>query len=312
MKRTKTGFTIIETVLFLAVSGFLIMGVVLGTSNSISRQRFQDSTQSFVEFLRRNYYEVSSTENSRKGETGDYCTVASGKISGSIDKFPGRTNCGIYGKMLVFKNNKVLSYDVLGETREGLTQEESVNNLEMNTVKSIKDFKLDILSAFKDTDSNQCRRRYAYSYSEYRPEWQSRIETTKKPNKKGESFEATILIMRSPISGAIHTYVVKKDKDNQANIAIDTNIPNDPVPCHNLKQGLSPNSFSNIISGTNKPEDILKTETVDICLAPDKTFFGSKRRNIRIHADGHSASAVEIVSLDASRFTIDGEGNRCK
>ena len=60
MKRIKGGFTLIEVSLFLAITGLLFLGVTIGVQNSIFQQRYNDSVQNFVEFLRSAY---SKTEN---------------------------------------------------------------------------------------------------------------------------------------------------------------------------------------------------------------------------------------------------------
>ena len=49
MKHKRKGFTLIEIVLFLAITGLLFVGIIVGTNNSIGQQRFTDSVQNFAE-----------------------------------------------------------------------------------------------------------------------------------------------------------------------------------------------------------------------------------------------------------------------
>ena len=53
--KTLTGFTIIEIMIFLAITGLLVVGVLVGTGSTIARQRYNDAVESFAEFLRRQY-----------------------------------------------------------------------------------------------------------------------------------------------------------------------------------------------------------------------------------------------------------------
>ena len=69
--KDRQGFTIIEVILFLAITGALLAGLLAGSVSSIKRQRYNDSVNDFVEFLRRTYSEVVNVENERTGTIGD-------------------------------------------------------------------------------------------------------------------------------------------------------------------------------------------------------------------------------------------------
>ena len=63
-RRVRRGFTLVEVSLFLAVTGLLFIGIVAGVQGSMSQQRYNDSVQSFAEFLRSAYSQVMNVENS--------------------------------------------------------------------------------------------------------------------------------------------------------------------------------------------------------------------------------------------------------
>ena len=42
MSKQKYGFTIIETMLFIAITGLVFAGVVIGTNGSLRSQRYRD------------------------------------------------------------------------------------------------------------------------------------------------------------------------------------------------------------------------------------------------------------------------------
>ena len=80
MKKARRGFTLIEISFFLALTGALFVGIVAGTQNSLWQQKYNDSVQSFTNFLRDAYAQVANPQG-----IGD-----------------GRSDRAIYGKLIVF------------------------------------------------------------------------------------------------------------------------------------------------------------------------------------------------------------------
>ena len=70
MIRRTSGFTIIEVVLFLAISGLMAIGLLVGTSMAIQRQQYRDAVQSFAGYLRDEYARVVSVENDGTAKCG--------------------------------------------------------------------------------------------------------------------------------------------------------------------------------------------------------------------------------------------------
>lgn len=91
-RRQSPGFTIIEVVLFLAISGLMVVGLLVGTSAAMRGQQYKDAVQSYANFLRDQYSRVITVENSRAGD--DVCPLSS-----SADASPkGRSDCVIVGR----------------------------------------------------------------------------------------------------------------------------------------------------------------------------------------------------------------------
>lgn len=91
MHRDSAGFTIIEVMLFLAVSGLMMVGLMVGTGAAIQGQQYRDAVQSYANFLRDQYSRVITVENDRLTE--DVCPLAEGEISNR-----GGSNCVIVGR----------------------------------------------------------------------------------------------------------------------------------------------------------------------------------------------------------------------
>ncbi|MBQ6410016.1 hypothetical protein IJI18_02015 [Candidatus Saccharibacteria bacterium] len=163
----RKGFTFIEIALFLAVTAALFIGIAVGMQNSITQQRYNESTQEFLEFMRSIYSKVSNPQSPGRGNS----------------------NRAIYGKLVVFgetyditgnkitEGNPIFMYDVVGDIvtsqnigTETLTQMLSKLNLDLSTPEK------------------------------FEMPWQTSLQTT-----AGGKFVGSMLIVRHPRSGTINT-----------------------------------------------------------------------------------------------------------
>lgn len=92
------GFTIIETMLFLAIAGLIFAGLVAGTNGAIRRQRYKDSVQGFVDDLRDLYSLVENTQVLNYPGTAK-CA------DGDSSEGRGRSNCSVYGIYAIISPN---------------------------------------------------------------------------------------------------------------------------------------------------------------------------------------------------------------
>ena len=60
-----TGFTLIEVMIFLAISGILIIGIIVGTGGTIARHRYNDAVQDLAQALRGQYASVINPQISK-------------------------------------------------------------------------------------------------------------------------------------------------------------------------------------------------------------------------------------------------------
>ncbi|MBR5046436.1 type II secretion system protein [Candidatus Saccharibacteria bacterium] len=180
MKHKRNGFTLIEIMLFLAVTALLMASVFGMTQNSIRQQRFNDSTQNFAEFLRSVYSQVANPQS-----IGD-----------------GRSDYAIYGKLITVGEKTDLGgnaisnqqaffvYDVVGDSVGTGTGDAAsmLSAVQANVVIINR-----VGSGYKAELAGMAER--------YVPTWDASIDTT----TNGTAFKGSILIARHPRSGTITT-----------------------------------------------------------------------------------------------------------
>lgn len=172
--QSKQGFTVIEVMLFLALSGMLLIGVLSGVYASIATQRYNDSVRSFAEFLRQTYSEVISPESLGEGNSDDYA---------------------VYGKVVVFGLNnetKVYTATLVGDTEIPSGSGDFLWELAQVNAK---------LFCGSEDNSHQ----FESTVNSYAPLWQTRIDNTSK-----NLLQGTVIIARSPTSGTVHTIFADK------------------------------------------------------------------------------------------------------
>jgi hypothetical protein len=94
MGNTNSGFTVIETTLFLAISAALVLVTILGTGSLITSIRFSDGMRSTHSFIQSQYDEILNGVNPR--EAARICGAAT-------EVEPGTSGCLLLGKLINFQ-----------------------------------------------------------------------------------------------------------------------------------------------------------------------------------------------------------------
>lgn len=176
MSMIKRGFTIIEVTLFLAVTGLLFVGIMVGTQNSIWQHRYNDTVQNFADFWRNIYSDTLSP--------GNYTTDRG-----------GMSDRAIYGKLVVFgtesdgdgAENKIDVYTVTGKA--DCAENEDGTGCATKTELIDKLVGVDLKAS---TDSRE----------DYRPKWGAKIQDT-----EGATYRGLVLVVRHPEIGTVNTLV---------------------------------------------------------------------------------------------------------
>ncbi len=176
------GFTIIETMLFLGITGLLVMGILVGTGAAINIQRYRDSVSSLKSVLQQQYTNVSNVSNSR---TSSWVCDNNGQViesdSGGIPR--GQSDCVILGKFITtIDNQNLVVRDVVGSTSE--------KTVPSNDLEALQKYNLRVSSV-------------DFSGENYRLDWGSTLAVP----ESGANATFSILILKSPASGAVRTFI---------------------------------------------------------------------------------------------------------
>ena len=169
MGNKQKGFTIIEVILFVAISGLLTSMLMVGVSMSINRQQYRDSVQSYAGFLRNEYSKVVNVENERSKGT---CPIEGS--DGRAETLRGQSDCVIVGRYI--------------------TTEGSLGSTDGNLYKTYP-----VYAYRSDKGSAWTYRRGAES-DKYIVNWQAK---TRFSNQAKDSAYISILMYRHPETGQL-------------------------------------------------------------------------------------------------------------
>lgn len=190
-KTQQHGFTLIESLLFLAITGTLIIAILAGTGAAINTQRYRDSVASLKSSVQSQYSDVINVRNEERvgGLTCD--SEAQATQSGAAQQ-RGQTDCVVMGRYIVIDDNVMTAYTVIGYNPAPTTQY-------ANDIAELQDYNLSRLTA--DAEAKEL-------------EWGAQIAWP----VSGSGFRNpttprtfSMLILRSPTSGLVYTFTADSD-----------------------------------------------------------------------------------------------------
>ena len=268
--KNRRGFTLIEVSLFLALSGFLMMGLIAGSNISISRQRYNDAVNSFSEFLRTVYSDVLNVSNDK--------IPSSDGVNGED---AGRTQTAVYGKFVVIGDSDntpagtVYVYDVIGGIKR-------TADIEHTSILDI--LREDVHANIAPEGSSEPYRKTTFTIP-----WEAEIQET---SASGEKLKALILIVRSPLSGTIHTYSLDSNSGTITNLLGYEDA---------LEGSMARSKFSDLLN------QVAGTESREVHMCIDSADRHSlARRDVKILPFASNSSAVKLSEQDNT------EDNKCE
>lgn len=190
-KVNQSGFTVIEVILFLAITGVLFAVLMIGVGTGINQQRYLDSARSYKALIQDQYAAALNTENSIT-QVGE-CTVDATSNRGAINQDANRnTDRGTSKCVVMGRAIRILPENggVVGIQTSSVTG----YNADNADVQDLSD--IDAIVKF-----NPQIAKFDQSVTDL--DWGSYLTTTDNPRRPSE---AIIVILRSPSTGNIRVF----------------------------------------------------------------------------------------------------------
>ena len=257
-----TGFTIVEVVLVLAITGLMLVGALIAVRGSVDNQKYNDTIDSFYGFLQDQYNSLSNVEITSRTQAIPVNNACDFVLS------RGRTDCVVLGKLLKFESleadgvdySRVVVRDVIGSD---LASKGATSDDDYFSRPQLK------LSALTPTEKT------------YELEWMA--NATYKPADSltgaGSDFKNKkfyILIIRSGLTNSIRTYIA--DISYLSGTSDDRSV-----------------ELSEIVAGNNWRNFLAFSPA--FCINPAGINFINKRA-IVLKPNGANSSAIEIAPLN--------------
>lgn len=181
---TQRGFTIIETMLVLAITALLVTGVFVGIGTSINVQRYRDSVQTLKSLLQDQYAEISSVRNDRSNNWACDSQAATSDV-GSVLR--GQSDCVLLGRLVTINQSDITIYSVVGREASGSTTANDIDSLRNN-------YTLNVSTVEVVTESLEWGAAIA---------WPSSGTGAQNPTTPRT---LSVLFIRSPDSGQVYTF----------------------------------------------------------------------------------------------------------
>ncbi|HRJ06664.1 MAG TPA: type II secretion system protein [Candidatus Saccharibacteria bacterium] len=186
--RNQHGFTIIEVMLFIAVSGILAVALLTGWTTMLNTQRYNDSVKTLQSFLQQQYNLVYNVENGRsKDFVCSDSSVVTPDASSGVDR--GQTDCVMMGRYIhIDRGLNVRVYAIVGS--EPATSDDDDP--------AISD--IDSIVSYQPKRTSEA---LGLTETELKIPWEAIITDS---DDGATPQSVVIVVIRSPSTGTVHTY----------------------------------------------------------------------------------------------------------
>lgn len=110
-----SGFTIIESLLFLAISGALIVAMIGGVGATIQIQRYRDAVETFKALVQDQYSELTSVKNEDRGGSQWSCNSQAETEETPLNaRIRGQSECMLLGRYMTVQGSAISLRSVVG------------------------------------------------------------------------------------------------------------------------------------------------------------------------------------------------------
>ena len=185
-----SGYTIIEVMLFFAVTGALMLGVMGSASVGVNTQRYNDAVNTFSAILQQEFTNVTNVTNTKSVQS--MCGAG-----GETELQRGVSDCVIIGRLMTIDNQGNMMRSNLVGQDSGAALDDGDTELEV-----VRSYNPKIDASSQETGNMS---------------WETKILKGNPP----EASYVSILLLRSPRSGNVYSYV---SQSSTAVIANDTQL----------------------------------------------------------------------------------------
>jgi|GEM_PF-158629 len=188
------GFTIIEVMMFLAITGLLVATMLVGSGLAINNQRYIDGINSFKAFFQDEFSQVANVQNDRNN-TWQCDSSGIDQVNPSIPdsgQVRGQSDCVILGRLLTVNDGDVTTGDIIGYQTSTVANGTDVSNLKNN-------WSLDIDQSSIEKSTLQWGTKLTW------PTTWGNASTLQNCSTSG-SRGLTMMIIRSPDSGTVYSF----------------------------------------------------------------------------------------------------------
>ncbi len=313
LKEEQSGFTIIEVMLFLALTGFLLAGILVGAGSSIANQRYKDAIQDSVDAIRKAYSFVADTQIELR-DGSDACTSLVGNAAASMfsgEAGRGRTSCAVYGAVITIKKDTIQTTTLVGKDyydvmmhADNVTECAEDSNIDYCKLSNQSNTDIEILkilkanNLFQDNNSTYVAGNSSTRVLKWGTYFRKPIESV--GQEEGGEMELTLLIFRSPRDGSIRTLTMND---------VIKDATGEPVDYREIGTSDRPED-----KGVYKYIDNDSFSAQDVYLCIDSggvESYADHARMIRIMKNAHSQSGVKLEDFDATIYDSDGKEVLC-
>lgn len=328
LEEEQKGFTIIEVMLFLALTGFLLAGILVGAGSSIANQRYKDAVQDAADVLRKAYSFVADTQIETRDGKESACNFTELKDGEEIGR--GRTSCSVYGAVVTINGATIQTTTLLGKdlhdimlAKDNAGQGGDCDNPENDSdyckvINNIDTTDVAVLNALKvnnlvQVDGN--RTFVAGNSSTQKLKWGAFFKKAFVKKEEGteertdEEAQLTLLIYRSPRDGSIRTMVMD-------DIIRTSKTGGEAVDYNNIPQTADASTygvgkyFETDANGDESSSFVPKD--VYICVdSGGAESYADHSRMIRIIKNAHSQSGIKLEDLDEEVEDAEGKTIVC-